>query len=107
MVTLAQATAERKRCHAAGSRVRYAKWALGATAALSVELAVVLGLLLAVFAEVQRAHIAKISGLRAAVHALPDDRLVVIVRFADFLTIANALEQTSHAVDVFLRLGLF
>ena len=87
--------------------MRHAKRAIGSTAALSVELAVVLGLLLAVSAEVQRAHIAKISGLRAAVHALPDDRLVVIVRFADFLTIADALEQTSHAVDILFRFGLF
>lgn len=67
----------------------------------------VLGLLLAFLAQVECPCVANVCRLRAAEHALPDYALIVIVSCADFLAVSDALEQTGHAMDVFLRLCLF
>lgn len=81
--------------------------ALHAASAPRIELAIVLLLRFASLAQVERAHITEVGRFRAAVHALPDDGLIIVMGCTNFLAVAYAFEKTSHAVDVLLRFRIF
>ena len=53
----------------------------------------------------QGAHIAHVGDLGAAEHTFPDDCLLFIVNTASFLSKADLLQQTSHAVNFLVSLA--